>query len=170
MSANTVSHLFKRCVSARVLWSLRALERRISPAAYHGPYYLCIGDTECLPCLPVWVWPLVTALKPHLAHSLCLCSCGPLPPVAYRRRHWKRWLVAADAETDMASASQRDMDACKCKAVDRPHSIAPPPGACSRGSPYDKSDMVVISPELARFDQVLSRAKASVCVCVRESQ
>eukprot|EP00429_Kryptoperidinium_foliaceum_P132612 CAMPEP_0176277220 /NCGR_PEP_ID=MMETSP0121_2-20121125/48167_1 /TAXON_ID=160619 /ORGANISM="Kryptoperidinium foliaceum, Strain CCMP 1326" /LENGTH=155 /DNA_ID=CAMNT_0017617517 /DNA_START=46 /DNA_END=513 /DNA_ORIENTATION=- len=46
--------------------------------------------------------------------------------------------------------------------VDVPSVVVLPLGLKPDGSPYDKSDMVVISPELARFDQVLSRAKAVI--------
>mmetsp|Transcript_81008 Transcript_81008/g.219543 ORF Transcript_81008/g.219543 Transcript_81008/m.219543 type:complete len:156 (-) Transcript_81008:152-619(-) len=43
-----------------------------------------------------------------------------------------------------------------------PSIVIQPLGLKPDGSPYDKTDMVVIAPELARFDQVLGRAKAAM--------
>merc|ERR1719162_1877879 len=43
-----------------------------------------------------------------------------------------------------------------------PSVVIQPLGLKPDGSVYDKTDMVVVSPELARFDQVLSRAKAAI--------
>merc|ERR1712217_115203 len=46
--------------------------------------------------------------------------------------------------------------------VDVPSVVIQPLGLKPDGSPYDKTDMVVISPELAQFDQVIPRAKAAI--------
>lgn len=46
--------------------------------------------------------------------------------------------------------------------ADVPTIVILPLGLKPDGSPYDKSDMVVIAPELARFDLVLPRAKAAM--------
>merc|ERR1712190_5860 len=46
--------------------------------------------------------------------------------------------------------------------VDVPSVVIQPLGLKPDGSPYDKTDMVVISPELARYDQLLSNAKAAL--------
>eukprot|EP00932_Pfiesteria_piscicida_P016396 SRR837773.332.p2 GENE.SRR837773.332~~SRR837773.332.p2 ORF type:complete len:168 (-),score=61.35 SRR837773.332:77-544(-) len=43
-----------------------------------------------------------------------------------------------------------------------PSVVIQPIGLKPDGSRYDKTDMVVVAPELARFDQVISRAKAAV--------
>ncbi|CAJ1454532.1 unnamed protein product, partial [Effrenium voratum] len=43
-----------------------------------------------------------------------------------------------------------------------PSVVIQPLGLKPDGSYYDKTDMVVVAPELAKFDQVLSRAKAAV--------
>merc|ERR1711972_869387 len=41
-----------------------------------------------------------------------------------------------------------------------PSIVIQPLGLKPDGSPYDKTDMVVVAPELAQFDQVVPRAKA----------
>merc|ERR1719190_66543 len=46
--------------------------------------------------------------------------------------------------------------------VDVPSVVIQPLGLKPDGSPYDKTDMVVVAPELARFDQVLPKAKAAI--------
>mmetsp|Transcript_88041 Transcript_88041/g.229636 ORF Transcript_88041/g.229636 Transcript_88041/m.229636 type:complete len:156 (-) Transcript_88041:77-544(-) len=46
--------------------------------------------------------------------------------------------------------------------VDVPSVVILPLGLKPNGAPYDKTDMVVVSPELGRFDQVISRAKAAL--------
>ncbi|CAK0854740.1 unnamed protein product [Prorocentrum cordatum] len=46
--------------------------------------------------------------------------------------------------------------------VDVPSVVIMPLGLKPDGSPYDKTDMVVVSPELGRYDQVVSRAKAAL--------
>merc|ERR1712176_1565925 len=43
-----------------------------------------------------------------------------------------------------------------------PSIVIQPLGLRPDGSPYDKTDMVVVSPELAQFDQVIPRAKAAM--------
>mmetsp|Transcript_45878 Transcript_45878/g.133554 ORF Transcript_45878/g.133554 Transcript_45878/m.133554 type:complete len:111 (-) Transcript_45878:108-440(-) len=43
-----------------------------------------------------------------------------------------------------------------------PSVVVLPLGLKPNGSHYEKSDMVVVAPELARFDQVLPRAKAVI--------
>merc|ERR1711957_317503 len=43
-----------------------------------------------------------------------------------------------------------------------PSVVIQPLGLKPDGSPYDRTDMLVISPELARFDQVIARAKAAI--------
>lgn len=43
-----------------------------------------------------------------------------------------------------------------------PSVVILPLGLKPDGSPYDKTDMIVVSPELGRFDQVLARAKAAL--------
>merc|ERR1712087_363968 len=43
-----------------------------------------------------------------------------------------------------------------------PSIVIQPLGLKPDGSPYDKTDMVVVAPELARFDQVLAQAKAAI--------
>merc|ERR1712039_17081 len=42
--------------------------------------------------------------------------------------------------------------------VEVPSIVVQPLGLKPDGSPYDKTDMVVVAPELARFDQVLAKA------------
>merc|ERR1719190_330933 len=42
-----------------------------------------------------------------------------------------------------------------------PSVVIQPLGLKPDGSPYDKTDMVVVAPELGRFDQVISQAKAA---------
>eukprot|EP00928_Gymnodinium_smaydae_P054162 TRINITY_DN37981_c0_g1_i1.p1 TRINITY_DN37981_c0_g1~~TRINITY_DN37981_c0_g1_i1.p1 ORF type:complete len:156 (+),score=21.76 TRINITY_DN37981_c0_g1_i1:50-517(+) len=60
-----------------------------------------------------------------------------------------------------------DVDDCPTAAYDAEVEDVPsvtilPLGLKPDGSPYDKSDMIVIAPELARFDQVVPRAKAAL--------
>merc|ERR1711861_48209 len=43
-----------------------------------------------------------------------------------------------------------------------PSVVILPLGLKPDGSPYDKTDMVVVAPELARFDQVIPKAKAAL--------
>merc|ERR1712190_185825 len=43
-----------------------------------------------------------------------------------------------------------------------PSIVIQPLGLKPNGAPYDKTDMIVIAPELARFDQVLPSAKAAL--------
>merc|ERR1719278_1799778 len=43
-----------------------------------------------------------------------------------------------------------------------PSVVIQPLGLKPDGSPYDKTDLVVVAPELARFDQVLPKAKAVI--------
>merc|ERR1719223_538804 len=43
-----------------------------------------------------------------------------------------------------------------------PSIVIQPLGLKPDGSNYDKTDMVVVAPELARFDQVIPRAKAAI--------
>merc|ERR1719436_1651695 len=43
-----------------------------------------------------------------------------------------------------------------------PSVVIQPLGLKPDGSPYDKTDMVVVAPELARYDEVLGRAKAAL--------
>merc|ERR1719150_564685 len=46
--------------------------------------------------------------------------------------------------------------------VDVPSVVIQPLGLKSNGSPYDKTDMVVVAAELARYDQVIPSAKAAL--------
>merc|ERR1712039_170649 len=60
-----------------------------------------------------------------------------------------------------------DIDDCPLAAYDAevtevPSIVIQPLGLKPDGSPYDKTDMVVVAPELAQFDQVISRAKAAI--------
>merc|ERR1712060_559025 len=50
--------------------------------------------------------------------------------------------------------------------VDVPSVVIQPLGLKPDGSRYDKTDMVVVTPELARYDQVISRARAALDSCV----
>merc|ERR1719492_14949 len=64
-----------------------------------------------------------------------------------------------------------DVDDCPLAAYDAeveevPSVVIMPLGLKPDGSPYDKTDMVVVSPELAKFDQVIPRAKAALDSCV----
>merc|ERR1711957_471149 len=43
-----------------------------------------------------------------------------------------------------------------------PSIVIQPLGLKPDGSPYDGTDMLVVSPELAQFDQVIPRAKAAI--------
>merc|ERR1712154_665123 len=43
-----------------------------------------------------------------------------------------------------------------------PSIVVQPLGLKPDGSAFDKTDMVVVAPELARFDQVLAKAKAAI--------
>merc|ERR1711953_1514608 len=60
-----------------------------------------------------------------------------------------------------------DVDDCPLAAYDAeveevPSVVILPLGLKPDGSAYDKTDMVVVSPELAKFDQVIPRAKAAL--------
>merc|ERR1711862_594155 len=60
-----------------------------------------------------------------------------------------------------------DVDDCPLAAYDAeveevPSVVILPLGLKPNGSPYDKSDMIVVAPELAKFDEVVSRAKAAL--------
>ncbi|CAE8601007.1 unnamed protein product [Polarella glacialis] len=46
--------------------------------------------------------------------------------------------------------------------IEVPSVVIQPLGLKPDGSYYDRTDMVVVAPELAQFDQVISRAKAAV--------
>merc|ERR1712066_218688 len=46
--------------------------------------------------------------------------------------------------------------------VDVPSVVIQPLGLKPDGSPYDKTDMIVVAPELAQFDQIIGRAKAAI--------
>merc|ERR1712066_1041479 len=46
--------------------------------------------------------------------------------------------------------------------VDVPSVVIQPLGLKPDGSRYDKTDMVVVTPELARYDQILPNAKAAL--------
>lgn len=46
--------------------------------------------------------------------------------------------------------------------VEVPSIVIQPLGLKPDGSHYDKTDMIVVTPELGRFDQVLPRAKAAL--------
>merc|ERR1712113_1232892 len=64
-----------------------------------------------------------------------------------------------------------DVDDCPLAAYDAeveevPSVVILPLGLKPDGSAYDKTDMVVVSPELAKFDQVIPRAKAALDSCV----
>ena len=60
-----------------------------------------------------------------------------------------------------------DVDDCPMAAYDAevedvPSVVIQPLGLKPDGSHYDKTDMIVIAPELGRFDEVVSRAKAAL--------
>merc|ERR1712039_211262 len=60
-----------------------------------------------------------------------------------------------------------DVDDCPIAAYDAeveevPSVVILPLGLRPDGSPYDKTDMIVVAPELAQFDQVITRAKAAM--------
>merc|ERR1712060_929492 len=60
-----------------------------------------------------------------------------------------------------------DVDDCPLAAYDAeveevPSVVILPLGLKPDGSPYDKTDMIVVAPELAHFDQVISRAKTAL--------
>eukprot|EP00927_Polykrikos_kofoidii_P004022 TRINITY_DN115_c1_g2_i1.p2 TRINITY_DN115_c1_g2~~TRINITY_DN115_c1_g2_i1.p2 ORF type:complete len:174 (-),score=23.62 TRINITY_DN115_c1_g2_i1:121-585(-) len=60
-----------------------------------------------------------------------------------------------------------DVDDCPLAAYDAevedvPSVVILPLGLKADGSAYDKSDMVVVSPELARFDDVIPKAKLAL--------
>merc|ERR1712176_6471 len=60
-----------------------------------------------------------------------------------------------------------DVDDCPIAAYDAeveevPSVVILPLGLKPDGSPYDKTDMIVVAPQLARFDQVISKAKAAL--------
>lgn len=69
-----------------------------------------------------------------------------------------------------------DVDDCPLAAYDAeveevPSIVILPLGNKPSGAPYDKSDMMVVAPELARFDQVIPRAKAAIdSITVVESE
>eukprot|EP00933_Yihiella_yeosuensis_P067546 TRINITY_DN7242_c4_g1_i1.p1 TRINITY_DN7242_c4_g1~~TRINITY_DN7242_c4_g1_i1.p1 ORF type:complete len:176 (+),score=35.32 TRINITY_DN7242_c4_g1_i1:63-530(+) len=54
------------------------------------------------------------------------------------------------------------MAAYDAEVTEVPSVVIQPLGLKANGSQYDKTDMVVVAPELAQFDQVISRAKAAV--------
>merc|ERR1719394_1284242 len=60
---------------------------------------------------------------------------------------------------DVDDAPQAAYDA---EVTEVPSVVIQPLGLKPDGSPYDKTDMVVVAPELARFDQVLPKAKAAL--------
>merc|ERR1712039_941490 len=43
-----------------------------------------------------------------------------------------------------------------------PSIVIQPLGLKPNGAPYDKTDMIVVAPELAQFDQIIGRAKAAI--------
>merc|ERR1712099_198630 len=60
-----------------------------------------------------------------------------------------------------------DVDDCPIAAYDAeveevPSVVILPLGLKPDGSPYDKTDMIVVAPEMAQFDQVIPRAKAAI--------
>merc|ERR1711869_54048 len=60
-----------------------------------------------------------------------------------------------------------DVDDCPLAAYDAevedvPSVVILPLGMKPDGSHYDKTDMVVVAPELARYDQIIPRAKAAL--------
>merc|ERR1711862_832189 len=60
-----------------------------------------------------------------------------------------------------------DVDDCPIAAYDGevedvPSVVILPLGLKPNGAPYDKSDLIVVAPELAQFDQVIPRAKAAL--------
>merc|ERR1719146_337388 len=60
-----------------------------------------------------------------------------------------------------------DVDDCPTAAYDAevedvPSIVILPLGLKPNGSHYDKSDMIVVAPELAQYDQVVSKAKAAL--------
>merc|ERR1719401_2296136 len=60
---------------------------------------------------------------------------------------------------DVDDAPQAAYDA---EVTEVPSVVIQPLGLKPDGSPYDKTDMVVVAPELARFDQVVPKAKAAI--------
>merc|ERR1719215_433036 len=60
---------------------------------------------------------------------------------------------------DVDDAPQAAYDA---EVVEVPSIVVQPLGLKPDGSAYDKTDMVVVAPELAQFDQVVPRAKAAI--------
>merc|ERR1711862_898595 len=67
-----------------------------------------------------------------------------------------------------------DVDDCPLAAYDAevedvPSVVILPLGLKPDGSPYDKTDMVVVAPELGKFHEVLPRAKAALdCIVVMD--
>merc|ERR1719265_2337850 len=60
-----------------------------------------------------------------------------------------------------------DVDDCPLAAYDAeveevPSVVILPLGSKPNGAPYDKTDMVVVAPELAMFNEVIPKAKAVV--------
>merc|ERR1711976_980008 len=60
-----------------------------------------------------------------------------------------------------------DVDDCPLAAYDAevesvPSIVILPVGMKPDGSPYDKTDMIVVGPELAEFDNIVPRAKAAL--------
>merc|ERR1712129_102004 len=60
---------------------------------------------------------------------------------------------------DVDDAPLAEYDA---EVVEVPSIVVQPIGLKPDGSAYDKTDMVVVAPELAKFDQVLAQAKAAI--------
>merc|ERR1719183_766598 len=71
----------------------------------------------------------------------------------------KSYPKAAFYTSDVDDAPLAAYDA---EVTEVPSVVIQPLGLKPDGSYYDKTDMVVVAPELAQFDQVISRAKSAV--------
>merc|ERR1719297_411169 len=115
----------------------------------------------------------VPAVKDFAAYEALKTSGTPMM-VGLFTGHWslaskmyKPQFEAMAASYPKAAFYTCDVDDAPLAAYDAevtevPSVVVQPLGLKPNGSAYDKTDMVVVAPELGRFDQVLSQAKAAI--------
>mmetsp|Transcript_19110 Transcript_19110/g.42135 ORF Transcript_19110/g.42135 Transcript_19110/m.42135 type:complete len:156 (+) Transcript_19110:78-545(+) len=113
------------------------------------------------------------AIKDFAAYEALKTSGAPVM-VGYFSSHFSlAGKMYKDQFEAMASTNPKakfytvDVDDCPLAAYDAevtevPSVVIQPLGLKPDGSNYDKTDMIVVAPELAKFDQVISRAKAAL--------
>merc|ERR1712039_392348 len=115
----------------------------------------------------------VPAVKDFAAYE-ALKTSGTTMMVGLFTGHWslaskmyKPQFEAMASSYPKASFYTCDVDDAPLAAYDAevtevPSIVVQPLGLKPDGSPYDKTDMVVVAPELAQFDQIIPRAKAAI--------